>query len=311
MRTVILLFTLAICLPASAGTYKWVDENGVTQYGDTIPPQAVNRGMTEINTKGQVVKKTEAALTPEQLRVQQTELAKQKDLSRQAEERRRRDVALLGTYTGEQEIDLARDRSTQQVDSVIRSAQERIAAAQVREKDLVKQLEFYKGKDKSGKTRVPSKELLEDIERAKSEQVVTNAAIGELQKQKAQVIARFDDDKLRFRDLKAGNAAATPRESKTERTSVSFTIDDTNRAVVSECLSQWADRTSIGGKHYAASGELAQIEDKTELVLDGRLQTKSGQFTQRRVVCPLTVDGKVDSKGVDVKKTLASLGARY
>jgi len=313
MRTVILLFTLAICLPATAGTFKWVDENGVTQYGDTMPPQAVNRGMTEIDKKGQVIKKTDAALTPEQLKAQEGELAKQKALTRQTEERKRRDQALLGTYTSEQEIDLARDRNTQQIDSIIRSAQERITAAQVREKDLSKQLEFYKGKDKAGNPRTPSKDLLDDIERTKSEQVVTNLAIGELQKQKEQVIARFDDDKLRFKDLKLGNASAPARESKAERVSTPLVIDDTNRALVNECLAHWADRASVGGKHYAASGELSQLDGKTELILDGRLQNKSGQFTQRRAVCPLTADGngKVDTKGIEVKKTLASLGARY
>jgi len=314
MRTIILLIGLMVSFSATAVTYKWVDENGVTQYGDMLPPQAINGGMSEMNKKGQVVRKIDPALTAEQKKAQQAELDKQKEIDKQNEERRRRDQALMGTYISEGEIDLARDRNAQQIDGTLRAAQERIVASQNRGKDLIKQQEHYQSKDKAGKPRVTPKELLDDIEQNKKEQAALNAAVIELQKQKEQVIARFNDDKIRFRELKTGMSSEnqpSSKASKAIRASTPFVINESSQALVNNCLNQWTDSHSRDAKNYAASGELIQSDGKTELVLDGRLRNKAGQFAPRRVVCPLTADGKVDVQGVETKKALASLGGNY
>jgi|GEM_PF-357310 len=314
MRTALIIISLATCLPASAAMYKWVDEHGVTQYTDTPPPQAVNRGISEMNKAGKVVKKTDAALTPEQIKAQEEALVKEKELKKQLEERRRRDQALIGTYTSEAEIDLARDRNAQQIDSTVRLAEERIVAKKAREQDITSQIATYKTGDKSGAPRKPPKELIEQLEQTKKEQGAFSAAVLELQKQKELVVARFNEDKTRFREIKQGRADSAPlsaQSSKLDRSATPFAITDATRPLVKECLIQWTNGSSGSEKDYAASGELAKNGDKTELILDGRYEEKSGKFTHRRVVCPLAADGKVDPDGVEVKKALASLGARY
>jgi hypothetical protein len=55
-------------VPAYAVMYKWVDENGVTHYGDSIPSQYINRANVELNQGGVILKKNEPALTPEQIK---------------------------------------------------------------------------------------------------------------------------------------------------------------------------------------------------------------------------------------------------
>lgn len=106
--------------PALATTYKWVDEHGNTQYGDTIPPQYVKRGSEELNKKGVVIKKIEGAMSEEQIKAKAEADAKKKTEERQALEQKRRDRALLATYTSEKEIDLIRDRNLQPFDQQIK-----------------------------------------------------------------------------------------------------------------------------------------------------------------------------------------------
>ncbi|HMK14270.1 MAG TPA: DUF4124 domain-containing protein, partial [Burkholderiales bacterium] len=97
--SVLLLLLATAGVPAFAVMYKWVDENGVTHYGDSIPPQYINRANVELNQGGVVLKKNEPALTPEQIKAKEAELAKRK----QEGDTRRRDAVLLGTYTSAEE----------------------------------------------------------------------------------------------------------------------------------------------------------------------------------------------------------------
>ncbi|BBO99828.1 DUF4124 domain-containing protein [Sulfuriferula nivalis] len=104
---------------AHADIYKWKDAQGVTHYGDTMPPQAAGRATIEMNKKGSIIKETAAALTPEQRVQQQADQAKLDKETQVITEQKRRDSALLNTYTSPSEIDLARDRSLEQYKLVI------------------------------------------------------------------------------------------------------------------------------------------------------------------------------------------------
>ena len=67
-----------IAVPAQSAMYKWVDENGRTQYGDRIPEKYQTKGNQEISKGGLITKKNDAALTPEQLKAREEEAAAQK-----------------------------------------------------------------------------------------------------------------------------------------------------------------------------------------------------------------------------------------
>ena len=62
---------------------------------------------------------------------------------------------------------------------------------------------------------------------------------------------------------------------------------------------------------YAVSAEIAREYERVDLVLDARMGDPRGQFSAQRVVCVLMPDGKLDAQGTEIKKALASLGARY
>lgn len=98
----VFLFLASACVNAEGGKIlKWKDEKGVTHYGDRIPPQYANRENTSINPQGIVVKQNKPITNQNQA----VDIAKL--------EQDKKDKALLGAFSNESEIDLARDRNLQ------------------------------------------------------------------------------------------------------------------------------------------------------------------------------------------------------
>lgn len=112
--------------------YRWVDAQGKVHYGDTIPPEYANQGNAELSKSGRVVKQTPPAPTPEQLRARQEAEAREREAREKAEEQRRRDRALLASYTTLDELDLAERRNLEAVDVQIKSHELRIKSVQGR-----------------------------------------------------------------------------------------------------------------------------------------------------------------------------------
>lgn len=79
---------------------KWVDSNGVTQYGDKLPPEYAGRKNSEINDRGVTVKQNNIPTAS----VSEAE-------NQQKVEQARKDKILLASYSNPNEIDLARERS--------------------------------------------------------------------------------------------------------------------------------------------------------------------------------------------------------
>src|SRR6202795_407199 len=70
---VMLLASPGFAAGASNGRtlYKWVDEQGVTHYGDHIPPEYAAQEQHVINAQGVEISRLEAQKTPEQLAVEE------------------------------------------------------------------------------------------------------------------------------------------------------------------------------------------------------------------------------------------------
>jgi hypothetical protein len=83
--------------------YKWVDDQGVTHYGDRIPPEYAAQEQHIINSQGIEISHLDAQKTAEQLAAEE-----QKKVD--AEQRLSRDRNLLNTYVSVQEIERLRDQ---------------------------------------------------------------------------------------------------------------------------------------------------------------------------------------------------------
>ncbi len=190
-----LIAGIAFSLPAAAKMYKWVDDKGVTHYGETIPPEYADKDRTELNKAGRAVKKEEV-LTPEERRASEQAGAKKRADEEAALERKRRDKALVNTYSSEKEIDLARNRNLQQVEARITSINSRLKMADSNLAGLKKETDDYNAAGK----KIPSS-LQEDLKEAQERQAKLRQDLEQAETEKAALNARYDADKVRYKEL--------------------------------------------------------------------------------------------------------------
>ena len=190
---------LAASRPAGAAMYKWVDEKGVVHYTDTLPPEAVDKANTELNRQGIPVKKTDKALTPEQRRAIEQDAQRQKQLAREQEEVARRDRALMSSYTSEAEIDLARNRSLLTINNVVQSTLAYSDQLNKRKVEVEAKREEMKGK--------PIVAVLDrELESIDAELARQAELIAQKKRETDAVVAKYDADKQRWRELVAANS---------------------------------------------------------------------------------------------------------
>lgn len=202
-KLIFMAVALLLASPVQAKIYKWVDDKGVTHFGDSIPPQYADRPRSELNDDGQVIKKISGPLTPEQLKAKQAEEAQQKQAQQAAADQKRHDQALLNTYSNAQEIDLTRDRNLQQVDLAIGSIQTRIKSVQMRLDDYNKQASRFTQAHKP----VPA-DLQTDLKDTQTEMQNLQIMLKQKTKDKEDIRSRYAKDKQRYLEL-TGQAPAS------------------------------------------------------------------------------------------------------
>jgi len=192
---VALVAGIAFSFPVAAKMYKWVDDKGTTHYGETIPPEYADKDRSELDKSGRVIEKKEV-LTPEERRAnEQADIKKRGD--EQAElERKRRDKALVNTYSNEQEIDLARNRNLQQIEARINSINSRLKMANDNLLAFQKEAE---ARAKAGKKIYPS--LQEDLKESQARSARLQQDLEKAKAEKATLDARYDADKARYKEL--------------------------------------------------------------------------------------------------------------
>jgi len=190
----LLMSAAALCavfsMNAEAKLYKWVDNNGTTHYGETIPPEYANKDAVKLE-KGRIEKREDKKATAQK--------AAQKDPAAEKAriEAERHDNSLIMTYSSEKEIDLARDRNLQQVEARTGSFTTLLKSAQENQVALQKEAEVL---TKQGR-KIP-KSLDEDMEEAKARIIKLQGDLDNSLKENEAVKARYEAYKVRYRELK-------------------------------------------------------------------------------------------------------------
>ena len=96
-------------------TYKWVDAQGVTHYGDHVPPEAAQGETAVLNHQGVALKDLPARLTPAQ-----QEEARHRDEA--TARQKQHDSFLMTTYTSTKDIEQLRDERLAQIEGQIVAA---------------------------------------------------------------------------------------------------------------------------------------------------------------------------------------------
>lgn len=211
MKKLTFAITLALCTGATqaAPLQKCVDDKGRVYYGDAIPPEVLDKCRTssEMSSKG-LEKKQTRYLTDEEKKIQADTAAAKMTEEQKAQEQKRRDRALLDTYTSEAEIDRALKRNLEATQAQIDSTQMRIKSLQGRLDALRKQADNIS----RNKKPIPA-DLNEDIKRTEEEIRKANETMAKWKQEYEDIKIRSDADKKRFRELK-GIAPVQPAPAK-------------------------------------------------------------------------------------------------
>jgi hypothetical protein len=184
----------------STTTYKWVDENGVTHYGDTVPAQYSQREQQVLNSEGLVVDKRIAEMSPKEAAAHAAKLKAES-------QRKQHDLFLVTTYPSVKEIENVRDARLDQINAQVQAAEAYIGTLTTRIDGLKQRsLMFAPYNSRPGARRMPD-DLAEEMVRAMSELRTQNFALTAKRNELSNVKNSFDADIKRFRELRTSAAA--------------------------------------------------------------------------------------------------------
>ena len=198
LRHSLILLALAATTVQAGGLYKWVDEKGQVQFSDKPPPpQNLQKGSLEqLSKRGIVVKKIDPVLTPEQ----QAAEAKKKELATLEAEQRRRDNALMKSYTKPEEVDLLRDRALEVLDGAIKSLRLPRKTAESHLTRTNEPIAFFQQRNKPDPP-----DLLDERKRGTEEVKRISDYITLKEQEKINVRNKAAEDKKRLIELKGEN----------------------------------------------------------------------------------------------------------
>jgi hypothetical protein len=175
--------------------YKWVDDQGVTHYGDHIPPEYATQERHVINAQGVEINRLEAQKTPEQMAAED-----QKKLD--AEQSKSRDRNLLNTYVSVQEIERLRDQRLTLLSDQIKVTSQFLEVLNGRLKKLrAASTRFKPYSDDPNAPAMPD-QIAEDLVRQGNDIRTQEQNLREKRNEEATMRRQFESDIGRYKELK-------------------------------------------------------------------------------------------------------------
>jgi len=198
----ITLAVLAVVLLTGAGeerrTYSWTDDDGVTYYGDKVPPEYRDRKKRILNEQGVTVGVIEGKKTPEELALE----AKRREMEAEKEKRRRADKVLLSTYLSVDELEMHRDRRLELLRAQQKVAELYLRNLRRRMVSLQEEASNYKPYTTDPDAEMIPPDLAEDLSDTKDRINRQEAQLAEHRREADQLEQKFAQDISRFRSLK-------------------------------------------------------------------------------------------------------------
>jgi hypothetical protein len=181
-------------------TYKWVDEKGVTHYGDSVPAEYSQREQRVLNSQGVEVQKHQAEMSP-------AEAAEYAAKQKEEAQRRQHDMFLISTYPSVKEIEAVRDNRLEQINGQVSASEAYVVTLNTRLEGLKQRsLSYAPYNTKPGARRMPD-DLAEEMVRTMSELRTQSSALAQRRTELQGVIDQFDRDIKRFKELRTSAAA--------------------------------------------------------------------------------------------------------
>ncbi len=243
----------AVSSPLQAGNIKkWVDENGVTHYGTTVPPEYVDRAHSELNSRGIEVGRQARALTEEEIEREKALRVLRAEQQMLLEEQQARDRILLSLYRNEDDLVMARDGKIAQIDGQIRLNHAEIRRLKGR---LSEFQAIAAAAERTGRQMtVQQKANLDSTQRSIEK---SYAVILSKEDEKRATIARYEQDLERFRKLRQGAARAVNADKIAESEFPDLVDTAVQCNEPAECDRLWDIAQAYARKHASTAIDLA------------------------------------------------------
>lgn len=244
---------LAGIAPAQAGSIKkWVDENGVTHYGTSVPPQYVDRAHSELNERGIEIRRHDRALTEDEIEREKALRVLRAEQQRLREEQEERDRILLSLYRNEDDLVMARDGKLAQLDGQIRlnHAEIRRLKSHLSEFQALAAEAERAGRPLSAQQKAHLESTQRSIEKS-------YAIILGKEDEKRATLEHYDHDLTRFRILHQGAARAVNAD-KIAKSDYPDLVDTAVRCEdAARCDRIWQIAQEYARKHATTPVDLA------------------------------------------------------
>ena len=183
--------------PANNGRvlYKWVDANGVTHYGDHVPPEYASQEQHVLNSRGYEIDRLEAQKTPEQV-------ASEERRKLDAQQSQTRDHNLLSTFASVQEIERLRDQRVQLVADQIKVTNSFLETLNGRMKKMRADTLRYRPYSSDPKAPPMPDQMAEDLVRLTTDMRTQQQNLQQKRAEESSMSIQFESDIDRFKELK-------------------------------------------------------------------------------------------------------------
>lgn len=175
--------------------YKWVDEQGVTHYGDTIPPEYAAQEQHIINSQGVETEHVDAQKSAEQLAADEQ---KRLDAAQSAA----RDRNLLNTYVAVSEIERLRDQRLALLSDQVKVTSQFLEVLNGRLRKLRLASTRFKPYSADANAPIMTDQFAEDLVRVDTDIRTQEENLREKRAEEATMSKQFESDIARFKQLK-------------------------------------------------------------------------------------------------------------
>jgi len=196
--SLLLLAPLASMAQQAPTYFKWVDEDGVTHYGDSIPAKYAELPKEVLNDQGVMVDTLEGKKSPEQIEAERIEQERVAAIELQ----RRADRALLATYLSVDEILLHRDRRVELFQAQSRVTELYLRNLERRMLKLRNEASNFQPYSENSDAPMIAEDLADELRDTKNIIQKHERNLQKFQNDEQQIIARFDGDISRFKILR-------------------------------------------------------------------------------------------------------------
>ncbi len=203
MRKILIISVLALLVPLGAAAdegkiYSWIDADGNTMYGDSIPAEYAEYPKNVHNERGIVVDNLAGKKTEEQRVAERLAAERQVRLER----RQQLDTALIATYLSVDEILMHRDRRIELFQGQSNVTELYLSNLSRRLELIRKEAANYQPYSESSDAPMIPNELAADLKKTKDRIERHEKNLKKFKHDEAEINARFAADIARFKILK-------------------------------------------------------------------------------------------------------------